>query len=76
MALGEYVPIHQPVRCIPVAGLGSGLCGFVDARSISPKFERRCWLQECHTAQCVPGDRLGRRKVLLLLHSRRAHFHP
>lgn len=31
VALGQDVPVHTPCVAVPVAGLGGGLCGAVDA---------------------------------------------
>lgn len=34
VALGEDVPVHAPLVAVPVAGLGGGLCGAVDAEAV------------------------------------------
>lgn len=48
VTLGQHVPIHTPLVAVPVAGLGGGLCGAVNAGlwSVSGRFksarERSC----------------------------------
>jgi hypothetical protein len=35
VALGQHIPVDAPLVTVPVAGLGGGLCGAVDAEMLS-----------------------------------------
>jgi hypothetical protein len=42
VALGQDVPVHAPLVTVPVAGLGGGLCGAVDAVVLSVRWHSIC----------------------------------
>jgi hypothetical protein len=61
VALGQHIPVDAPLVTVPVAGLGGGLCGAVDAELLSALATRDRTNGMSHTEQSWPGGRSVRR---------------